>query len=534
MVIMAAGAIILVPCALSLGEQKNEYIARGPSKPFFIINKDLKRTGLNEIQQMANADIEMEKLYSGYKLEYGDRLKVKLWGKLEADFDLFINKDGNLMIPSIGKVDVNGLTLEEAQIAIKKAIDIKYTNVEVEVSLASTPSIFVRVVGHINKPGAYLINPATSIPGVIAKAGGPNDWGSISDIMLIRDGKTVAEFSMYDFMLNPSPYDGQVILDNDSIFVPAAKNFIAMRGDVKYPGIYDSMSDISLSKAIGMAGGLVPDNRSKVKASVLRLDPEAGKAKIIREVIYDPAKGIEAKDDCKLENYDTVIVTYAVDYVPNPYRLFEKVSISGEVNAPGDYLLNENETLGSLVRKAGGLTDHAFVKGAVLARDSLAKKQDSVLGDMVKAQKGAILEAEIRLLEAPALSQDDRRLRQRVLQDRREALRIMESRCSDGRIVIDLESAMNGKADPALENGDSIVIPAIPDWVMVTGAVRNPGAVVFSEGKDLDYYLEGIGLTDSANKDGIYIIKPNGFMKTKANGYGDMSRGDIVVVPEKV
>ena len=531
---MAVGALILTPCAFSQDQQKEKKcMSEAPEKPFFGMNKGLRRIGLDEIRCMATADIEMEKLYSGYRLDCGDRLKVQLWGKLEADFDLFIDKIGNMMIPSVGRVDVKGLTLEEAQLAIKKAVDIKYTNVEVEVSLANIPSILVKVTGHVMKPGMYLISPATSIPGIMAKAGGPNNWGSLSDIRLIRDGKNIASFNMYDFLLSPSPLEGQIMMNNDYIYVPEIKNIIAIRGDVKYPGLYDTMANMPLSKAIGMAGGLVPDGKSKVKVLLLRLNSQTKTVDVAKEVIFDFSRGIEPKEDLPLENYDTIVVTYALDYIPRPYRLFEKAKIGGEVRSPGEYLLNDKETLNSLIKRAGGLTDHAFVGGAVFTKDSLVKKQDSMLDDLVKTQKKAILEEEVRFMEALALGQDERRLRQRVLRDRREVLKIMESRRSNGRVVIDLEAIMNGKADLFLENGDSIEIPAIPDWVLVTGAVRNPGAIIFSEGKDLDFYMSGISLNGAADKDEIYIIKPNGYAKTKASGYGTISRGDIIVVPEK-
>ena len=126
-------------------------------------------------------------------------------------------------------------------------------------------------------------------------------------------------------------------------------------------------------------------------------------------------------------------------------------------------------------------------------------------------------------------------MRQRALEYRRKALNILASRKLDGRIIIDIEDVINGKTDMTLEEGDTINIPTIPDWVLVTGAVYNPQAIFFKEDKSLEYYLNMVGGGNKyADKEEMYVIKANGQVESKAVGYGQIERGDIVVIPEKI
>jgi len=503
-------------------------------KPFFRINKNLKRVGLAEIKNTSGNVLEIDNINSGYKLKYGDKLTMKLWGKIEAGYDLSIDKNGNIIIPSVGKANVLGLTQEEARSAVQKAVDAKYSNVEVDLSLASMPSVAVRVTGHAVRPGTYLVTPVSSIAEIVAKAGGPNKWGSLSDIRMMRDGKKIASFNTYEFLLNANQAKDLIIEDNDIVFIPEIQNLVAVRGEVKYPGIYDIGSEVLLSKLVNMAGGVIPDSNSKMKICILRINPDTKLIEDAKEMIFESSNGIESKDDIKLQNYDTVIVTYQLDYVPYPEDLFRKASISGEVKIPGEYLIGENETVSSLIKKAGGLKDTAFIPGAMFTRVSLKITQQAVASGLAETQEKGILNERSGIAQS-MLPQNEKDVKDALAIKMLKISETIKNRKQEGRIALDLESVVNGKSDILLENNDSLYIPPVPDWVMVAGAVYNPNSIAFTDDKPMEYYINSVGgITKDADKDEIYVMKPNGCVESKSTGYGKTMRGDIIVVPEKI
>ncbi|MCK5393906.1 MAG: capsule biosynthesis GfcC family protein, partial [Candidatus Omnitrophica bacterium] len=146
-----------------------------------------------------------------------------------------------------------------------------------------------------------------------------------------------------------------------------------------------------------------------------------------------------------------------------------------------------------------------------------------------------VLLEEEAFLANTILSKEEKEIRQKSLESRRKALNILASRKLDGRIIIDIEDVINGKIDMNLEEGDTISIPTIPDWVLVTGAVYNPQAIFYKEGKSLDYYLNMVGGANQfADKEELYIMKANGQVESKTVGYGQIERGDIIVLPQKI
>ncbi len=98
-----------------------------------------------------------------------------------------------------------------------------------------------------------------------------------------------------------------------------------------------------------------------------------------------------------------------------------------------------------------------------------------------------------------------------------------------GRMIIDIE-----KDDIVLESGDVIIVPKIPDGVIITGEVNNPISVIYEYGKSYKYYLKKAGGPNrNADKKGIYVLKANGSAESRETGFSDIRRGDMIVVPAK-
>lgn len=505
-----------------------------PESPFFRINKNVKRIGLDEIKGASSETVRTDIVPSWYRLAPGDKLEIKLFGKIEAAYEISIDNNGNVTIPSLGRINVAGLTTEEACLAVKKVIDMRYANVDVDLSVSGLSRILVKVTGHVIKPGTYAVSPFANMAEIVAKAGGPNRWGGLSDIRLIRNDKNAATFSMYDYLFKAHQAQGPIIQNGDIVYVPEIKNLIAVRGEVRYPGIYDVESASALSGVINTAGGLIPGGKSKIKVSVLRLNPQNNITEVVKDVIFEPSKGLEPKDDLKIENYDTIVLTSTLEYIPDPENLLKMARISGEVKVPGEYLIKENEALSSMIKRAGGLKDTAFIEGSVFTRDSLKNIEKNIADQLVEAQERAVL-AEKNRIAASMASQEEKKMRYALIESKKKVLNLMKDRQQEGRIIIDLESILNGRSDIVLVPNDILFIPSVPDWVMVTGAVYGPKSVTFAKGKPMEHYIDAVGgipkITDTEE---IFVIKPNGRIESKSTGYGKILPGDIIVALEKI
>lgn len=507
---------------------------RGNIKPEPVNTKRDDRVGINEIINMASVSFESDnyRLDPDFTLGYGDTVAISLWGKLEGSYKLTIDRDGTVFVPIIGKVSIMGMNLDEARAVVKRELDKKYSNVELDMNLADVRDIRVAVLGNAVTPGSYGVSPFSRVVDVIAKSGGPNEKGSVSDIRLMRDNKEIARFNIYDFVFKGDQSKNLRLKHSDVIFIPQAKNLVAVSGDILYPGRYETDENFKISGVVELAGGILSTVAGR-KIHILRIDPKDNVIKPVKTILLEPPKDIAADDDITVQNGDAIIITNAYDYTLYPEDAYKTVAISGQVKLPGIYMITENDTLSSLIKKAGGLKDNAFIEGAVFTRPSLIGKQKPILDELVNAQKKVILEEETRLTEE-IIPQQERDMRERSLEYRRKALSIISSRQTKGRIILNLEDVINQKTDIVLMKDDSIAIPPVPDWVMITGAVYNPESVVFSEGKALEYYLNSVGLNKFADRDEIYIIKPSGLVKSKTAGYGNITRGDIIAVPEKV
>jgi len=516
-------AILLITSSVFAEEDFNKF------------NSDLKRIGLEEILKMSKIGFESGnyRLDSDFTLGFGDTVTLNFWGKIKANYTLKIDREGNIVIPFLGKINIIDFTLEAARQAVKKELDRKYTNVEFDLNLSDVQNIRITVLGNVQSPGPYAVSPFCRLVGGVAKSGGPNSNGSLIDIRLIRNDKQIVSFDVYDFIFKGDESKNVRLKHGDKIYIPQVKKLIAVKGELRYPGVYEVKKGAKLSQIIETAGGMLPSSLRR-KIYIIRSNVKNKRMEVSREIILKDSQSIKAGDDIALEHNDTIIVTTAFDSVLCAEDLFKVVHLTGKVRMPGDYLIKEGETLSSLIKRAEGLKSNAFTEGAIFTRDSLKQIHRAILDGSLRQQERSILEQEAFLMEA-ILTEEERKMRQKAIECRRKALNIMASHLPNGRIALDLEEVIEGKSDIFLQKGDKISIPSIPDWVLITGAVYNPQAVIYKKGESWEYYLNSAGGPDKfADSDNIYIIKASGQVNSRHTGYKTINRGDIIVVPAKM
>ena len=171
-----------------------------------------------------------------YILGPGDNLVVSLWGQVEKEYVLTIDREGKVFIPKVGSLIAWGKALGEFQEQMRRELSRVYGDFHLGMSLGKIRSIRIYLTGEVRRPGAYTVSSLTSLFNALYLAGGPNEHGSMRQIRLMRNGKQVAEVDLYKFLLAGDNSSDVRLESGDAIFVPVVGPRVAIRGKVRRPG----------------------------------------------------------------------------------------------------------------------------------------------------------------------------------------------------------------------------------------------------------------------------------------------------------
>ena len=332
-------------------------------------------TGFSSSQITGAEDTVVIPVNSDYVVGPGDTLLINIWGSVQESFPVEVDREGKIMLPKSGPLYVWGMKLKEAETRITQRLNEFYTNFNVDVSMGKLRSIRVFVMGEVKKPGAYSISSQSNIFQALYQAGGPTKMGSMRKIKVVSpDGKS-REMDLYNFLLKGEQADNSIIQSGDTIFVPSIGDVVAISGNVKRPGIYETKSEISLNDLMEFAGGITPTGNLQ-HLQVERIKDNE------RRVIVD----IELKNgnfkDINLHNGDMVIVSPIVRLKHN------FVTILGNVENPGDYGLKEDMSVKGLIETAKGMMPGTYLSRAEIARVSKDRSREIIPINLDKMMMG--------------------------------------------------------------------------------------------------------------------------------------------------
>ena len=211
------------------------------------------------------------------------------------------------------------------------------------------------------------------------------------------------------------------------------------------------------------------------------------------------------------------------------------VSLAGEVVRPGTYTVADGERLSSVLKRAGGFTDRAFLKGALFTRAALRETEQKQLDNFVTAQEQRILASAATTVVGA--EKEETAQQQQALQARRDLLKALSSRVVVGRMVVNLDvpaKLAGTPSDIVLVGGDVLTVPEPPSSVLVLGAVRTSTGVLWQKGEGIDYYLNRVGgLSREADKKEIHIVRADGSALSSFTSVRDVEPGDTIIVPLK-
>ena len=128
---------------------------------------------------------------SDYILALGDELKIILTGGKRDIYTLVVGLDGTILFPELGSISVFGESIKEVRNKIKNLIDLSYVGTEVSLSIEKLAARKINIIGAIKNPGTYIVNPFSTITSSLGYSGGFEDYSSLRNIKLIRNGKEI-------------------------------------------------------------------------------------------------------------------------------------------------------------------------------------------------------------------------------------------------------------------------------------------------------------------------------------------------------
>ncbi|MFY0683224.1 MAG: SLBB domain-containing protein [Balneola sp.] len=308
----------------------------------------------------------------GYIVGPEDEMRLVMWGATELQYEIAVDAEGRILIPSIGQITIAGQTIKELREYLKVRLSKSYAGLAkdpatifMDVTLTRLRPIRVFVIGELNNPGGYTFSSYSSLFNVLYGVGGPTVNGSLRDIRLIRDGKVITSFDLYEFLLKGIDSGSLRLQNNDRIFIPRRKNAISIEGPVARSGIYELKKGENFSDLVTYAGDLKPQAYGK-RFNVKRILPfEERKDPSIARVVLDfnLERTLSGEQDYVPTDGDEIMLLGISD------RLENVAYISGAVYQTGDYEIGgEIKTVKDLIEAADGLKDNAFSYRGELVR----------------------------------------------------------------------------------------------------------------------------------------------------------------------
>jgi protein involved in polysaccharide export with SLBB domain len=231
---------------------------------------------------------------SSYILGPGDEIRLQVWGSVDINLPLVIDRNGQVQIPKVGVVTLAGLTVAELVPTLKAQLAKVIANFNVNASLGRLRSIQVYVVGQARQPGTYAVSSLSTLVNALFASGGPSANGSMRAIELRRDGKLVTQIDLYDFITKGDKNRDVALLPGDVIFIPHAGPRVAVLGAFDQVAIFESKAQgESVSDVLSYGGG-VPPIANVRKALLERVNPAVKSAREVLDLALD-ANGLTQK-----------------------------------------------------------------------------------------------------------------------------------------------------------------------------------------------------------------------------------------------
>lgn len=437
-----------------------------------------------------------------YLIKPGDQITIRVWGGVEIDRVLAVDAQGNIFLPSIGPLQVQGISNAQLNARVRGAIQSVYPeNVSVYTNLQGVQPVGVFVTGYVMNPGRYSGTPNDSVLYFLDQAGGIDQaLGSYRQVVIKRGNRVVNVVDLYNFLINGDIARPQ-FRDGDTIVVEERGPAISVVGDVQKNYRYELIGDALTGQDVINLARL----KSGVSHVLLRGSRPSGPISRYLPLAEFRSAEVRRGDE----------VLFSADLRDETIV----VQVEGSYYGPSRYALPRDARLGEFLNAISVPRNMTSYQDISIRRISVAEQQAQSLKDSLRRLETTYLGYPARTAKEGEIQVRQAELIERFVQ---KASQVKPT----GRLVVAREGNV---ADIRLQDGDIVTIPENTDSVLLSGEVIIPQAMVFTPGMSaMDYIQQAGGFTPRADEDQVLVVHRNG--SVVQSGQTRMRAGDEIIV----
>ena len=316
-----------------------------------------------------------------YILGPGDAVNIDIYGASQESHSLTISPDGEVTIPGFGPVQLNGLTVAQANSRLRSQLGARYSSSQIKLTVGQTRTIMVNVAGEVNAPGTYTLSAFATVFNALYMAGGITDIGTLRNIKVYRNNRLISTVDVYDYIMNGQAKGNVKLTDNDMIIVEAYDCLVSVTGKVKRPMFYEMKKEEPLSALLKYSGGFMGDAYKK-SVRVIRKSGALHSVHTINEFDYA---------NFHVDDGDSILVDSVIA------RYSNMVEVKGAVFYPGMYQIGGNlTTVRGLIEAAEGITEEAFGAHGVMHRMKPNRTLEVLGVDIAGIMEGRVADVPLR------------------------------------------------------------------------------------------------------------------------------------------
>ena len=467
--------------------------------------------------------INVPNLDGGYVLGVGDKFSLNIVGNNSSFEEYVIGRDGSISIEEYGKVFIAGQEFSDAKKIITNFIKSKLIGGEIYISLKELRDIQVVILGSTINPGIYTMSGGSNILHALNVSGGISKNGSFRKIRVMRAGQEVQNIDLYNtFVFGDGNIFNFNLRSGDSIFIQPLEFSVPISGGVNIPAIFDISPGETLEDLLAFAGGF---SQNSFSIDSVTLQRDGNQSSQTLSINKDNLKSV------KLQPQDSIIVPeYSKAIIPS-----RMVTISGAIKRPGQYSIDEDETLLDLVSRAGGYKKNVYEYGGIFYRKSIE--------DVSTTFSKRIYSDTINFLVSN-LGQGSGGGNAVTGDFMKILIEEFQSADSIKRVIteFDIEKLRsNPLKNLRLEDGDVIEIPEVPQHVFLFGDFNQQVILPYNPNLQIEDYIALAAGKKTSATEHLILIDPNGlssyFQKPRFAIFKenpDVYPGSIIYLPREL
>jgi len=411
----------------------------------------------------------------------------------------------------------------------------------------------VRLAGYALRPGDYALQPGMRLSSLLSRDNLlPEYYNEAAKITRLYppDFHRETQFVNLAKALANDPQHDLELKEFDTITVFSRWEMeempkVKVNGEVQRPGQFRLSNNMTVRDLLMEAGNLKTSAYLK-NAEISRTERtgESISSFPITINLEEALKG-NPKDNLLLLPFDELTVRRIPNWSEEKERY---VTLNGEFKFPGVYPVFKGEKLDTVIRRAGGFTERAYLRGAKFTRQSIKEMQQKRMREVLFKTEHEITKKQADLA-AVASSKEEIEATRAALEGLKRNVELLKSVEAEGRLVINLQTSeefIDSVDNVVVQGGDTLEVPQTPSSVNVLGQVYNPTSLIPDANQDVAFYLDKAGgPTKDADASSIYVVKTDGtvlskqqysfFSKLLFSGFMSekMEPGDTIIVPEE-